>query len=130
MNRSVTVGPDGHFHLPNLSAPDLFGSDGPGSRPDFVSDDYVRVIGQRAKGETNRYAFSEFFQIHQGQTVTIKDLTFTNIPPRKPESLAIVCTNRIIRLGQNTPLTVLARFTDGATTDVTPKASWTSYRMP
>ena len=120
----------GSLLLENISAPDQFGNaEGPGSRPDFVSDDYVRLIGQSTAGGTNRYAFSEFFQIRQGQTTFINDLTFTDVPPRKPESLTIVCTNRILRVGEPRQLEVLARFADGSTTNVAAKTSWTSYRV-
>ena len=59
----------------------------------------------------------------------INDLTFTDIPPRKPESLTIVCTNRILRVGEPRQLEVLARFADGTTTNAAPKTSWTSYRV-
>ncbi len=119
----------GTFSIPNISAPDQFGAGGAGSRPDFLSDDYVRLIGHRSTGGSNLYVFSEFFQILQGGTITITNLTFTDIPPRKPEALSIICTNQILRLGQNAPLTVLARFADGTITNVAPRTSWTSYRV-
>lgn len=127
--QTVRVRPDGSFLLPNISAPDQFGPGGPGTLADFVSDDYVRVLGVSTKGGTNRYAKSEFFKIRQGQTVFINNLEFGDVPPRKPESLGIVLSNRTAFIGQNLPLTVLARFADGFTTNVAPKTSWTSYRV-
>jgi len=123
------LGEDNVVRIKNIPAPDQFGLGGPGTRPDFVGDDYVRVIGTSTAGGTNRYAFSEFFQIRQGQATFINDLTFTEIPPRKPESLTIVCTNRILRIGEPRQLEVLARFADATTTNVAPKTSWTSYRI-
>lgn len=95
----------------------------------FLSDDFLRLTGTSTKNGVTRYVFSEFFQIQQGQTYSIGDLTFTDIPPRKPESLSIVLSNRTAFIGQNLPLTVLARFADGSTTNVASKASWTSYRV-
>jgi len=59
--QTVQASPDGSFLIPNISAPDQFGPNGPGTRPDFVSDDYVRVIGHSMAGGRNRYAFSDFF---------------------------------------------------------------------
>jgi alpha-tubulin suppressor-like RCC1 family protein len=127
--QNVSADVFGAVKVPNIAAPDQFGPGGPGTRADFVSDDYVRVIGTSTQGGTNRYAFSEFFQIRQGQTTFINDLTFTDIPPRKPESLTIVCTNRILRVGEPRQLEVLAHFADGTITNVAPKTSWTSYRI-
>lgn len=115
----------------NISAPDLFPTD-------FLSDDYVRVIGQSTSGGITRYVFSEYFQIASRRvgpnanvpiTYIFTNLTFTDIPPRKIESLSIVCTNCTLRLGQSVPLAVLARFTDGAITNLAPRTSWTSYRV-
>jgi hypothetical protein len=129
--QTVQVNPDGSFRVPNVSAPDQFGPGGPGTAPDFLSDDYVRVIGTSTQGGTNRYAFSEFFQVRQGQTTFINDLTFTDIPPRKPESLSILPETRVMTgaLGETNQLRVIARFADGATNDVTPRTAGTSYRV-
>ncbi len=125
----VGVEGDGSYFLPNVSAPDLFGSGGPGATPDFLSDDYVRVIATSSAGSTNRYAYSEFFQIRQGETTFINDFTFSDIPPRKPESLVIACTNRILRVGEPRALDVLARFADGTSMAVPSWTNGTSYRV-
>jgi hypothetical protein len=117
------------FQIPNISAPDLFGPDGPGTTPDFVSDDFVRVIGHSTQGGTNRYAFSEFFQIRQGQTTHINDLTFTDTPPRKPDSLSIVVPSSTVAVGQPVQLQVFARYADGTTNEVSHREAWTSYRL-
>ena len=129
--QSAPSRPGGSVLLANISAPDQFGPGGPGTPGDFVSDDYVRVIGQSTQGGTNRYAFSEFFQIRQGQTTFINDLIFTDTPPRKPESLNILPDARLMTgaLGQTNRLRVIARYADGLTNDVAPKTSWTTYRV-
>lgn len=127
----------GAFTVHNISAPDQFGPGGPGTRPDFLSDDYVRLIGQSSANGTNRFAFSEFFQvagqrqagINSPMSYGVTNLTFTHLPPRKPELLSIVLSNRTVFVGQNLSLTVLARFPDGATSNVAPRTSWTSYRI-
>ena len=128
--QGVQAGDDGSFTLRNASAPDQFGSGGPGTAPDFVGDDYVRLTGQSTVCGTNRYVFSEFFQIRQRETISITNLTFTDIPPRKPESLAIgAATNVMTVLGQTNQLRVIARYADGGTNDVAPRTSWTTYRV-
>ena len=124
--QTVQVNSDSNFTVPNIAAPDQFGPGGPGTAPDFVSDDYVRLTGQSTVEGTNLYVFSEFFQLRQGQTISI---TFTDIPPRKPESLTIVCTNRILRVGEPRLLEVPARFADGSTLDVASRARYSSYRI-
>lgn len=125
----VIVNPDGSFRLSNLSAPDTFGALGPGSAPDFLGDDLVRLVGQQVGGAANRYLFSEFFRLQQRQTISVTNLTFSDIPPRKPESLTFQNTDRVVRTGEDLQLQVMGRFADAETTDVTPRTSWTSYRL-
>jgi hypothetical protein len=67
----VPVNPDGSFSVANISAPDTFGAGGPGTPPDFVSDDFVRVIGQRDYYGSMIYAFSEPFQIRSGRSFIV-----------------------------------------------------------
>src|SRR5262249_12806430 len=118
------------FTVNNVSAPDAFGSSGPASPPDFISDDYLRVLGLSTATGTNRYAFSDFFQIRQGLTTYITNLTFTDIPPRKPESLIIIPETPIMDgVGYTNHLKVIARYADGGTNDVSARVAWTSYRV-
>jgi alpha-tubulin suppressor-like RCC1 family protein len=127
--QTIRPNPYGTFTVPNISAPDQFGPDGPGTVPDFVSDDYVRLTGRNTAGGTNRYVFSEFFQIRQGETVSITNLTFTDIPPRKPESITAAAEQpTLTALGQTTRVRVTASFADGSTNDVSARTSWTTYR--
>ena len=127
--QSISANELASYELKNISAPDLFGSGGPGTPPDFISDDYVRVVGVSTIGDTNRYAFSERFQIQRGQTYSISNLTFTDTPPRKPDMLAAAPDAlTLTALGQTTQVRVTATFVDRTTGDVTPASSWTSYR--
>ena len=61
--QTVQVNSDGSFRIPNIAAPDQFGAQGPGSAPDFLSDDFLRVFGVSTAGGVTRYATSESFQI-------------------------------------------------------------------
>ena len=45
--QTVQVNPDGSFRISNVSAADQFGPGGPGTRPDFLSDDFIRAIATR-----------------------------------------------------------------------------------
>jgi hypothetical protein len=125
----VSINPDGSFLIPNIAAPDQFGPGGPGTAPDFLSDDFLRAVGVNTTSQPTLYAFSEFFRIRQGQSYTIQNLTITAIPPPSPEFLrASVSPPTITQLGGTAQLTVIATLGDGSTLDVTAAQFWTSYR--
>ncbi len=42
--QTVQANPDGSFRIQNISAEDSFGPGGPGTRPDFLSDDFLRLV--------------------------------------------------------------------------------------
>lgn len=113
----------------NITVQDQFGATGPGSAPDFIGDSFARVIGISSSAGTNRYAFSEYFQIRQGETISINDLTFTDTPPRQAENLRIETSSRTIRVGTTHPLVVIAQYADGSMADVTLSTLWTGYRL-
>jgi alpha-tubulin suppressor-like RCC1 family protein len=117
------------MRISNIASPDLFGLEGPGSSPDFISDDFVRVIGQSTMGGTNQYVYSEFLKIRQGETTHITNLTFTSIPPRQPESLEIGAPARTLRVGSTNDLRVIAQYADGTTNNVSRRTMWTTYRL-
>ncbi len=125
----VPVNPDGSFSVRNISAPDNFGPGGPGTPPDFVSDDFVRVIGQRNYHGNMIYAFSEPFQIRSGTSFTVPALTYTRIAPPAPESITAIPDNTLLTaLGQTTQVRVWGTLANGTTADLTPRTTWTSYR--
>ncbi len=128
--QAVVAASSSSFHLANVSAPDQFGAGGPGTPPDFISDDFVRLIGVRTVDGKAQYFFSEFFRIGRGNTFTIENLTSTDMPPRKPDMLMVVPDAATLTgaLGQATQARVTATFADQTTGDVTPATSWTSYR--
>jgi hypothetical protein len=125
----VPVNPDGSFTIRNISAPDNFGPGGPGTPPDFVSDDFVRVIGQRDYHGNMIYAFSEPFQIRSGTSFTVPGLTYTRIAPPAPESITAIPDNTLLTaLGQTTQVRVWGTLANGTNTDLTARTLWTSYR--
>jgi hypothetical protein len=125
----VRVNPDGSFRIPNISAPDQFGPGGPGTRPDFLSDDFVRLVGFSTAGGTTRYVFSDPFQLRQRETVLISELTLTFSPPPFPDSIrAAPDLPTLTAIGQSTQVRVLGTLVDGTTIDVTPRSLWTVYR--
>jgi hypothetical protein len=105
------------------------GLGGPGSSPDFLSDDFTRLTGTSTKDGVTRYVVSERFQISRGQTYAIGELSFSDIPPPVPESLrAVLDQPTLTALGQTTQLRVTATLADGSTLDVTPRSRYTVYR--
>ncbi len=127
--QTVQVNPNGSFSIPNIAAPDLFGPGGPGTRPDFVSDDFVRVFAVSTAGGITRYAFSEPFQIVTGETFRVGRFTFVNEPPLfLAESLRITSSDSILFTGGSASLQVTAVLPDGSEVDVTNRSTGTVYR--
>jgi hypothetical protein len=125
----VPVNPDGSFSIGNISAPDSFGAGGPGTPPDSVSDDFVRVIGQRDYYGSMIYAFSEPFQIRGGRSFTVPELTYTRVAPPAPESILVLPDNTLLTaIGQTTQVRVWGTLANGTNTDLTARTLWTSYR--
>lgn len=128
--QTVQVTSDGSVIIPNISAPDQFGPGGPGTRPDFVSDDFVRVVGKSNDEGVPIYAFSEFFRVAQGQTYTIKNWTFTSVPPPAPIALRMAIDKpALTKLDETAQVTVTGILADGSEIDLTKKESWTTYRI-
>ncbi|MBS0198028.1 MAG: hypothetical protein JSR77_14825 [Planctomycetes bacterium] len=127
--QTVRAYANGGFRIPNVAAPDQFGAGGPGSSPDFLSDDYLRIIGSSTQSGRTRYLFSSPFRIRQRQTYTVGDLIITDTPPPFPQSLRLTASNQTLtQPGQTQSLQALGRLNDGTEQDVTPQSSWTSYR--
>ena len=119
---------DGSFQINNILAPDLFGLGGPGTSPDFFSDQYLRVVGTTNSGGVTRYAYSSPFQIRQGQAYTVGSLIFTDSPPLTNHSLLASASAAVITaIDQTSRLRVLARLSNGTIKDVTSRTEWTVY---
>jgi len=127
--QSVQADRGGNFRIANIAAPDVFGVGGPGTSPDFLSDDFIRVVAVSKTTGTTRYALSEPFQIRRGQTFTVGQITFTTNPPVFPEALRVVASNpTLTSLGQTAQLRVTGILADGSELDLTPRSRWTVYR--
>ncbi|MBI4586146.1 MAG: VCBS repeat-containing protein [Planctomycetes bacterium] len=126
--QTAQVREDGSFKIFNVPAADNFGEGGPGTPPDFVSDEVVRVKGVRVRGGVTRYAVSEGFRLRRGQTARVGKLTFSETPPPFPESIRIAAPAATIAPGQSLQLTVLGLFLDGSEIDVTGRDRFTAYR--
>jgi len=61
--QTIRVDGDGSLRLPNIAAADVFGPTGPGSPPDFMSDEWFQVVGTATIDGVTWYAYSEPFQI-------------------------------------------------------------------
>jgi hypothetical protein len=126
--QSMQVNPDGSFTIPNISAADEFGPDGPGSRPDFLSDDFLRVTGYSTVDGVTRYVFSEPFRIMQGETYIVEELIFTLTPPPFPESIRVTTDiPTLTSIGETTQARVEGTLIDGSVIDLTPQTAWTTY---
>ena len=129
--QTVFADDDGTFRIDNIAAPDLFGPDGPGTVPDFLSDDPVRLTGVSLAGERPRYVFSEPFRIRGGATVALSfsDLVFTDTPPPVVDVLRVRADRpTLTQIGATTQVRATARVADGSELDVTPATAWTIYR--
>lgn len=127
--QAVQVNPDGSFRIPNIPSPDQFGPGGPGTRPDFLSDDFLRLTGFSTVGGQTRYVYSDPFQIRQGESFHVGRLTFTDEPPPLTNSLRVtIDTPALTAIDQTAQLTVTATLADGAIKDVTSRSLWTVYR--
>jgi hypothetical protein len=131
----VTPNNEGQFIVRNIAAPDQFGPGGPGTAPDFMSDDYLRVIGTGTVGGVAMWAFSEPFQIAQGSTFSIGDLTITSTPPVIPASIRFYepptepPQPKVLTVpGETSQQYVQATLADGSMDDVTLRTDWTIYR--
>ncbi len=126
--QTVQANADGSFRIPNVSAADSFGPDGPGSRPDFLSDDFLRVVGRGIQGGLTRHAHSPRFQIRRGGAYSLEDITLTDTPLPLPRSLTVTAARSALAVGETEQLVVTGTLGDGSTLDVTPRTQYTTYR--
>lgn len=125
--QTVQVDADGSFVISNVAAPDLFGIDGPGSAPDFLSDNFLVLTGFSTATGTTRWVFSPLFQITQGESFSIGELTITDSPPQFPDSIRAVADPIEILVGGESQLLVTGTLVDGTEIDVTTRATGTVY---
>jgi len=128
--QSALVANPRSFRLRNVSAPDRFGAAGPGTPPDFLSDDLVRLTGVSTETGVNRYLATDFLQLRVGQKSVVTSVQFSDTPPRVPDSLqAIPDLPTLTALGQTTRLHVFGRFTDSSNAELSDRSQGTTYRV-
>ncbi|MEM7262428.1 MAG: hypothetical protein AAF488_10600, partial [Planctomycetota bacterium] len=127
--QSVDVNDDGSFVISNISAPDQFGVGGPGSIPDFESDDNFVVRGTFVRGGVTYYVYSDCFKIRQGETFQVGDLTISDTPPLTIQELFATAEPPILTsAGQTSQIRLTATLSDGTTRDVTDEIECVTYR--
>ncbi|MHC4953277.1 MAG: beta strand repeat-containing protein [Planctomycetota bacterium] len=126
--QTVTPNPDGTFSITNIAAPDLFGPGGPGTAPDFLSDDFQRLTGIGVVDGTTYYCFSEPFQIENNVTFEVGEITITTTPPPLPEYMRIFADQSAIEITDTLQLQVIGYMGTGTQDDLTDRDTWTVYR--
>lgn len=124
----LAVASDGRFFVENIAAPDQFGAGGPGTAPDFLSDDFLRIVGFRTQGGTTQWVHSDQFQITQGETYLVGDLTLTDVPPPFPEAVRVESSASALCEGETLQVSTIGTLLDGSDLDVTSRAAGTVYR--
>jgi hypothetical protein len=124
----ATANPDGSFRVDNVAAPDAFGPDGPGSTPDFQSDDFVRAVAVFTRGCKTYYAASAPFQFRQGETFRIDRMEVSETPPPVPQSIRIEGGEREIAAGEARQLRVIGTLIGGSEVQLNRRDQGTVYR--
>ncbi|NOT00533.1 MAG: hypothetical protein HOP29_07885 [Phycisphaerales bacterium] len=128
--QNVQVNPDGSFRIPNISAADQFGAGGPGTSPDFRSDDILILTGRGLVNGVPMYVISVPFQLGRGTNVLgPDDLFYSTSPPPFPDSIRITADPPVVAAGQTSQITVIGTLLDGTEVDVTPRTAGTIYRL-
>ncbi len=119
--QTVQVNSDGTFVIPNVAAADLFGPGGPGTVPDFLSDDFLRVVGTCTSGGQPVYVTSECFRIRRGQSFQVGELTFSTVPPQGLAAVrAAPGEPTLTTVGQQTPINLTGFYIDGSSGPLDP----------
>ena len=126
--RTVEVLRGGGYKIPNISATDQFGPGGPGTTPDFESDEMFRVIGVKVEGLSTRYAWSEPFRVTQGQLIDPLPLTISSSPPPFLYETISLEAPRVIEFGTTGQCTVTGIVSGGGVDIDITSAEETTYR--
>jgi hypothetical protein len=115
------------FLVSNIPSPDAYGVGGPGTPPDFVGDNFVRVTGVSNTGIEPLFAFSAPFHIVAGQPQAVGDMVITSVPPPLPQKISLSLDSVILLAGHTTQAHTVGVLGDGTVADVTLQANWTLY---
>jgi hypothetical protein len=119
----------GVFTVSNIAAPDQFGPGGPGSPPDFVSDDTFRAVGVGKVDGEIRYAYSAPFHVSGNQTFLVSDLVLSEVPPPLPIEVTLtIPMPTLTSFGETRQATLTGLLLDEVTMiDVTAHEVGTTY---
>lgn len=127
--QSFRVEDDGLFVIPNITSPDLFGTAGPGSRPDFVADDVISIVGVANIDGQTKYATSASFRVLNGGVAVVNSFTLSDTPPLFPKKLTLEAPSAVLQPEATTQLATTAIQFDDTESDVTPVSTGTTYRV-
>ncbi len=127
--QAFRVDDDGLFVIPNITAPDQFGTGGPGSRPDFVADDVISVVGVANIDGQMKYATSGSFRVLNNGVAIVNSFTLSDTPPLFPKKLDLDAAASVLQPEATTQLAATAIQFDDTENDVTPVAAGTTYRV-
>jgi len=127
-SQTVQVEPDGSFRILNISAADEFGRAGPGSPPDFFSDQPIRVVGVAVINGETLWAYSAPFHLQSGTTSRVGALTVTSEAPPFPVSLALDAPRRDFVVGESASLSVTGTLADDSELNLSSFEDGTIYR--
>ena len=127
--QAFRVEDDGLFVIPNITAPDLFGTDGPSSVPDFIADDVISIVGVANIDGVTKYATSDSFRVLNNGVAIVNSFTLSDTPPPFPKKLDLDAASSVLQPDATTQLTATAVKFDDTEDDVTPVADGTTYRV-
>lgn len=127
--QAFRVDDDGLFVIPNITAPDQFGTAGPGSRPDFIADDVISVVGVANIDGQMKYATSGSFRVVNNGVAIVNSFSLSDTPPLFPKKLDLDAVASVLQPDATTQLTATAIQFDDTENDVTPVAAGTTYRV-
>lgn len=127
--QTVPVDENGNFRIFNVLAPDQFGPGGPGTAPDFTSDEWFRVTGTGQVDGNQVFISSDKFRIEQGDNVNVNNLVVSRNPIPIPETIQLVVPGGGMEfdVGSFIQLQTLGTLPNGDFIDVT-GGSFTTYR--
>ena len=125
--QSAQPNPGGTFLVPSVVAPDRFGEEGPGSAPDFLSDDPVAMVGIAELPGGNHFLYTNSFRLPVG-VYEVEVIHYSDSPPPFPDSITLI-GDAVLAVGESIPLTVQGTLFGNVLEELTPTSKGTTYRV-